>query len=418
MPPRPLPSLAYEHAQNAGFLWLLRDRATSEPHYSLADLTRLDRRVEAQLDALRLDPGLGWRAARKVLAERERPWKIFPVAFLAFRDGDAERVGRAVRLGTRSPAAARALAAALGWLPQSLAEPHIRALLATGPAALRRVGIAAAAAHRFNPGAALEKSVNDPDPLLRARALRAVGELGFPVWLPALRRHLDDPDPDCRFAAAWSAARLSPDPRAVGILQDVAFSHLPHWLEAAQVAVRRLDLPAANRWLGVLEHAPNGRRLSVQGAGILGDPAAVPRLLAAMQLPPLARAAGEALTFITGLDLDAEHLTAAPPKGFRAGPTDDPKDENVTMDEDEDLPWPDPEKVAAWWAANKSRFTEGVRYLCGQPLTDENLQRVLREGLQRQRAAAALELALRQPDRPLFEVRAPGFRQQQALAAG
>ena len=40
---------------------------------------------------------------------------------------------------------------------------------------------------------------------------------------------------------------------------------------------------------------------------------------------------------------------------------------------------------------------------------------VLRNGRQRQRAAAALELALQQPGQPLFEVRAPGFRQQQPL---
>jgi len=34
---------------------------------------------------------------------------------------------------------------------------------------------------------------------------------------------------------------------------------------------------------------------------------------------------------------------------------------------------------------------------------------------QRQRAAAVLEMAILQPGQPLFEVRAPGFRQQQIL---
>ena len=41
-----------------------------------------------------------------------------------------------------------------------------------------------------------------------------------------------------------------------------------------------------------------------------------------------------------------------------------------------------------------------------------------RIGRQRQRAAAALELAIRQPSQPLFEVRAPGFRQQTILRTG
>jgi hypothetical protein len=56
-----------------------------------------------------------------------------------------------------------------------------------------------------------------------------------------------------------------------------------------------------------------------------------------------------------------------------------------------------------------------VRYLCGQPISRENCRRVLIEGFQRQRIAAALELALLNPDEPLFEWRAPGWRQQEWL---
>jgi hypothetical protein len=48
----------------------------------------------------------------------------------------------------------------------------------------------------------------------------------------------------------------------------------------------------------------------------------------------------------------------------------------------------------------------------------EQCQSVLRKGFQRQRIAAALELALLQPEQPLFETRAPGFRQQRLLPEG
>ena len=57
-----------------------------------------------------------------------------------------------------------------------------------------------------------------------------------------------------------------------------------------------------------------------------------------------------------------------------------------------------------------------ARYLVGKPITPEWLHEVLREGRQRQHAAAALELALKQRGSKLFEVRAPGFRQQKILA--
>jgi uncharacterized protein (TIGR02270 family) len=120
---------------------------------------------------------------------------------------------------------------------------------------------------------------------------------------------------------------------------------------------------------------------------------------------------------ITGVDLAYEDLEGEWPEGFEAGPTENPEDENVTMDPDEDLPWPEPELVQKWWANHQSNFQSGARYLVGKPISPEWLQQVLRNGLQRQRAAAALELAMRQPGQPLFEVRAPGFRQKEMLNA-
>jgi hypothetical protein len=53
--------------------------------------------------------------------------------------------------------------------------------------------------------------------------------------------------------------------------------------------------------------------------------------------------------------------------------------------------------------------------LCGRPITGDWLEDVLRNGYQRQRAAAALELSLLRPEQPLFNVRAPGRRQQEIL---
>jgi hypothetical protein len=47
----------------------------------------------------------------------------------------------------------------------------------------------------------------------------------------------------------------------------------------------------------------------------------------------------------------------------------------------------------------------------GKPISIDWLEQVLRIGYQRPRAAAALELAILRPGQPLFEVRAPGFRQ-------
>jgi uncharacterized protein (TIGR02270 family) len=115
------------------------------------------------------------------------------------------------------------------------------------------------------------------------------------------------------------------------------------------------------------------------------------------------------------LDLAAEKFDAPWPTGFTAGPMEDPADDNVAMDLDENLPWPDAAQLTAWWQKHTPNFQPGTRYLCGQSLTEEWLEHVLRYGYQRQRAAAALELALLRPNQPLFNVRAPGHRQQELL---
>jgi uncharacterized protein (TIGR02270 family) len=177
-----------------------------------------------------------------------------------------------------------------------------------------------------------------------------------------------------------------------------------------------MDLGSARAWHDRLSKEVNSLRLAVIGAGVIGDPSLVPWLFEQMELPRLARVAGEAFTMITGADFAYNNLDSEKPDGFESGPNDDPADEDVAMDPDENLPWPDMKKVEAWWGKHRAEFSSGMRYLTGKPMTIEGLEQVLRIGKQRQRAAAALELAIRQPEKPLFEVRAPGFRQQKLLS--
>ena len=119
---------------------------------------------------------------------------------------------------------------------------------------------------------------------------------------------------------------------------------------------------------------------------------------------------------ITGLDLAYRDLDRRPPADFQSGPNDDPADENVALDEDENLPWPDPARIGQWWTANRSRFATGTAYFLGTPKASADWLEALSDAFQRQRHAAALELAIRQPDKAMFEVRARGRLQRQLIA--
>jgi uncharacterized protein (TIGR02270 family) len=411
-----IPAVLEQHAEEAAFLWLLRDAAVAQPHYTLADLAKLDGRIEAHLDGLRIAGEEGWDLCAKVL-EGGEAGEVFAAAVLALESGREQRIQAVVKVGTAIPENARGVVSALGWLSFSQGTGAIKELLAAAAAPLRRLGIGAAAVHRQNPGQPLLDALEAKEPSLRARALRAAGELGLVRLQATLRPSLSSADPSCRFWANWSSALLGGDSNAVANLQAIAEAGGPFQERALHLALRRLDLRAAKTWQTRLAENSKWLRLSVIGAGVIGDPELVPWLIAQMHVKPLAPVAGEAFSMVTGVDLAYQDLDEPPPEDTGAGPTEDPKDENVAMSPDEFLPWPEPEAVARWWKDHHGEFPAGTRYLVGKPLSDQALRQTLRSGYQRQRAAAALELAIRHPGQPLFEVRAPGFRQLEWLAS-
>ena len=151
---------------------------------------------------------------------------------------------------------------------------------------------------------------------------------------------------------------------------------------------------------------PEHQRLAAIAAGIIGDPYLVEDLIALMAIEEVTRVAGEAFSMITGVDLEYDDLDGDAPENFEGGPSEEPEDEDVDMDPDEDLPWPVLELVSKWWQEHRKDFQPGIRYLVGKETKTKSLKDCLSQGNQRQRAAAALELALLQPTAPSFEVRA------------
>lgn len=414
-----VPAVVERHAAEAAWLWFLRSRAVHEPHYRLEQLARLDDRVEAHLDGLRVAGGPGWEIARAAAVEGGDPGSVFAAAVLAFERGEPAEIEAIIAAGSAAPETRRALASALGWLPADRAFRRIRPLLTETDPGRRWVGLASAALQRRNPGVpALTAALNGDDPALRARALRAVGELGLVDLHLAVRSSLKAKDPAGRFWAAWSTAILNGHRDALAALQALAEAGGPRALAAADLAARRLPPREARIWLRTLVREGNLPRLGVAVAAALGEPESVPWLVEQMKDPDLARPAGEAFGLITGARLDDDGLASPRPADQPAVPSESEDDEDVAVDPDENLAWPDPARVKAWWGANRGRFAAETRHLLGRPIEAESLRRALRSGLQRQRAAAALELALLEPGQPLFEVRAPGHVQLAALGAG
>jgi len=395
-----------QYFEEASFLWSQRDAAVTSPIYSLTDLAYLDERVEAHIDGLRVAGDYGWSLCEAGIAEDE-PGTVFTATIIAFESGDEKRIELVTDAGCGSKAAFRAMVSGLGWMKTRQFNSAITQLVSAKSRPYRRLGIAACGIRRINPRTYLDKAINSADNLLKAAALKAAGELKRIDLSGQLQGHFEHEDDACRFAAAKSAVLLG-DRSAMDILSTFVLSQSEYTLPAMQVALRVSDGQTARTWLKALSRNPDQRRLMLTGAGITGDPAYIPMLLKQMGSPEYARGAGEAFSMITGVDLTDQQLDAEWPEGFEAGPNDDIEDDDVGMDVDEDLPWPDADLINQWWKQNGSAFPAGSRYLAGVSVSPDTCAAILKTGNQRQRQAAALELALSQADTPYPNTKAPG----------
>lgn len=343
-----------QHAEDKAFNWLLRDSAVHAPHYSLKDIAKLDNRVEAHIDGLRIAGEEGWKIGKEVLA-MEEAGEVFTAAVLAFESGDEARIHDVIAAGSVSPELSRGIISALGWLSYQKSACFIKKLLSEQSPVLRRIGIAASAVHRQYPGQALFDALSDSDTLLKARALKAVGELGRNDLISLVRKSLHSEDEKCRFYAAWSAALLG-DEASIPVLCDMVKGDSAFAEKACSIALRRMNLSETHQFQSELANRNETKRIAIIGAGVIGDPVSVPWIIQMMGIPELACVAGESFTIITGVDIAYEDLEGEWPEGFEAGPTENTADEDVEMDNDEDLPWPKPELIQNWWKKNSNKF--------------------------------------------------------------
>jgi uncharacterized protein (TIGR02270 family) len=411
---KPIPLIIQQHAEESAHLRHVRSIQVSAPHVKLHHLRRLDDRLAAHLDGLAVAGEYGSNVCEAAL-ESPGVGEVFATGVRAIEEKDSGRLDKLFALVTAVPQAQPGLISAFGWVSAQYLQGTCAELLASMEPFRRQAGISACVMHRVDPGIALTQSLAHEEPQLRARSLRAAGELGRLDLLATCGDALQDGDEACRFSAAWSAVLLGNRDKALEALKT--FVLLPNAYRQPALLVLKLMAPSqANELLKVLAQDPANMRLLVQGVGIAGDPYYMPWLIKQMEDLKLARLAGESFSFITGLDLAYLDLERNAPDGVEFGPNDNPEDENVAMDEDDNLPWPDPAKIQAWWDANKSGFRKGERYFMGAPVSREHCIQVLKEGYQRQRIAAAQYLCLLEPGTQLFPTSAPAWRQQRWLA--
>lgn len=400
------------YAIDASFLWILRSIATNQPNYFSNDLEELEQRIEACLNGLMTAPEDAWEICLEAI-ESGDPGDIFVAAILAFRSLDITKIQKIVETGLANELGLKGLISALGWLPGRLVHSWIKKFLTSKDLNHKYLAIAACSIRREDPLDHLTKIFQREDCLahekLYARSLRLVGELKRTDLMPALRIALRSEHTNIVFWASWSAVMLG-DKSSVSGLQPFTLETGPLQLRAINLAFRILPIEDARVWISVLAKDPAQIRQVIKATATLGDPHAINWLINQMRVPTLTRLAGEAFTTITGIDLEESGLAIADlPDLDNQLPNDDIEDDAVDMDEDEHLPFPDVDKVAAVWQKYQQRFVSGQRYFMGKQIDSDHLTQIFKNAAQRQRARAALELALLESPQYLLNHAGKGF---------
>ncbi|OWQ84457.1 hypothetical protein CDN99_24520 [Roseateles aquatilis] len=411
-----------EHAEDAAFLWRQREHAVRAPHYRLKHLALLDARVVAHLEGLRVGGVPGWEAARRTLADGE-PGSAFVLAYLAARRGGEASLQTALQMTQAGPDWRAAVVEGLAWSAEGAAV--------LGPAAASLPALALHVGLTWTPPperdsavrTAVAEAATHPDPLLRAEGLRLLGETKRKDRTALLAGAMTDPDPACRFWAARSLALLGDAARAhEAFAQAREIPELAQ--EALEVAMRLGDPGWAREQIRALAADAGRAREAVMAAGRLGDPLVVPWLLDLLDHPTLARVAAESFAMITGIDLDLAAFKAGTAEPEDGGPAPGaaaplaPEDGPEPHVDDEDLPPPAPRALRRWWSQERHRFVGGRRYLVGRAIDTAVAVEVLRNGYQRQRQGAALELARLRPGARVFSTRSRADWQRRWLAPG
>jgi uncharacterized protein (TIGR02270 family) len=419
--PRPIPAYVQQHAEEAADMRKLRSAWVRAPHIRLPDLLLLDDRLAGHHQGLAAAGRVGTMYCTQAL-ERADAGTAFAAAVNAIENRDELALNRLYAVARAVPDAQRGVISAFGWASARRLQGLMVPLLASNDPQRRMIGVAACCVQRVDPGAALATALQDEYVPLRAQALRAAGVLGRLDLLDDLRAALDDEE--VAFEAARALCLLGAHEAARPVLEAHVLSEEPdkdgRRLNALALLLQAADLEHGRHLVRLVTGSASGsvakERLAIRAMGLLGDLQWAPWLIERMSEDSHARMAGESFAMITGANLAAQGLDRTLPEDPPGGPNDDPMDDNVALDEDEDLPWPDQDRVRRWWDAQSAALLPHGRCFIGAPPSVGHCIQVLRTGTQRQRIAAAHYLCVLRPGCSLFNCAAPAWRQERLLA--
>jgi uncharacterized protein (TIGR02270 family) len=404
-----LPDILEEHLEEADFLYTQRRTALEDDDYNLLELAEMEERLLAHIDGLVIAGDEGWNLLEERLASDDEG-EAFVAALTALASGNTERREELLKVFAAAKRENLAgLKAALCLFGAGETTEPLRALMAEAETETATAILEILAFHRKGLSAREVESVlaSDENPI-RCAGLQTAAAMGWRDLADRSVGVLAAEDPSLVAEAVRTGFILGRNEglqKARELLAggEPLGAQLQIWLGLGGSESDRALLTTS---LAAEEMA----REAVIALGWLGNPAAIDDLLRHLDRPDLARQIGAAMRRITGVDLATENLVQSEQdEAEDAEPEDDFAD--PVFDPDEALPWPDTERIAAWWQENRRHYAGHDRFRYGQKWDREAVLEVLRSGGLQERHLAACELARMGSGEALPETRALAWHQ-------
>lgn len=390
-----------EHAQEAAFLWVLRDNAVKQVHQSPYHLNKLELRIIRHLQGLVAYPEPAWELALAAAMDNADSGELFVLAVLAFMGSNKSRVDQVLALAQQNPQTFSGVASALAGLPAAQVYPFLQPWITSGDAWLCQLALVVSSLRRLNPQTYLPPLLNGQGasqaiPVV-VRALRLVGELKRFDLLPLLKRWQSFDHPELQFWSLWSALLLG-DQAGLTAFEPFLLQPGPLQWRAIELGMRVLPKERAQTCVNQLFTA-NQQVQGMLALAAMGDAGVVPWLMARMDDAAQSPFAGYVFSMITGVDNEAFALRQS---------------SHQEIDDEAQVAMPvgyqylvqsDAQVARQYWNKIAHQFVAGERYLAGRLIAPGLSAEEFGAINQGQRQSLALELALQNKSQVYVNVR-------------
>ncbi len=377
---------------DAPFAWFLRHQGCHSPIFRLADIERLDERLTNFLNAIYLSEVNGTSLADSLnLSDWGARFVLF---WLGIESGKQEYCLRAIE-GIEDKEESDELAEAFSWFSQLDKIIGILKMLGDTPNQSPWVKRAAIHACKLNHLSLTEEyivtTLSEGDDMSVVAILDYITSQRLDYQqqiIPLLNSENEEVVLASLIALSYQLGYQSFHKDFYHFISEDNFQLKTALKHALIVA----DTEEIRQILSEITRCQYSQRIRIYSIGVSGLIEYLPELISLTQNQELAKAAGESISMITGIDIEEGGFSLAHESHNNVDDFDEIQDSWKTAYED-DLPLPNPDALSVWWKKEQVNFKASARYLAGLPIQREHLKQVLLTGNQIQRDIAAYHLA-------------------------